>query len=211
MIQIILFVVALNLIIFVLPVMWKNTFLDHYRDQLFDLREDVRAFFLQNDLGLQHPIYKKLRNLLNQHIRFLEDVTFLRVVSRARLLVKNKKLREHLIHRVEKTFSSDDPELNKYSEKVRCEAIDILALYIVQSNMLLFFLVNVIARYSYLKSRLTAISVSIKEKVSIASHHLLKSLATDGISLEELSYFSEDYHHSEKKKQQQMNQCSQPT
>lgn len=70
--------VLFALAVLVILVGWRTiivpTLVDHYRDQLFDLRREVRDHYLQGR-GLGCPEYRVLRDQINSHILYIERVS----------------------------------------------------------------------------------------------------------------------------------------
>ena len=126
----------------VVPRLWKRVFLDCQRDRLIDLRDSVRAYFLHNGYGLNHPQYKNLCDLLNAHLRFVENCTFFSVLILRYLFKKNKKAFEYQFKSVEKLFKTDDRKVAEYILETRDTGVRIVSEYAVFSSMLFcFFLV----------------------------------------------------------------------
>ncbi len=61
---------------------WVKVSLDDCRDQLFDLREEMRSYFLERDL-LSSALYAETRNLLNAMIRYTEQVSWVGLMVRS--------------------------------------------------------------------------------------------------------------------------------
>ena len=123
MIELFVFFLGFNFIVFILPVLWKKTLVDHYRDQLFDLREEMRGHFIKEGFGLTHPIYQRLRILLNRNILFLEKVNFFTFLG-FRLATRN--LFKEDVEHFDQLFHSENPSLNEYTRDVRHRAIKIV-------------------------------------------------------------------------------------
>ena len=76
---------ALGLHVSSLILIWhfvaKRTVLDHTRDKLFDLRDQIRADHLANGWGLENDAYKNLRKMLNAYLRYTSSVRLNHEVS----------------------------------------------------------------------------------------------------------------------------------
>lgn len=77
MIQFILFVLGIIVFFFVIWPAWKRMVSDYMRDYLFDLRDELRKFCVDNNISLKNSTYQNSRELLNKQIRYIEDHTFI--------------------------------------------------------------------------------------------------------------------------------------
>ena len=126
------------LIMFAWMKILKPSMLDSTRDQLFDLRDqEIRPWF-QKNLSLDHPAYKDLRKLINGHLRYTEDLTFLRFVlhlytlkQHPESLAELKKMNEH--------FESGDEALKEFVRQIRAQACQIMILHAVKTSPLGWF------------------------------------------------------------------------
>ncbi|MDO8206768.1 MAG: hypothetical protein Q7T38_02985 [Gallionella sp.] len=134
MINAMFFGINVILLIAVWNLMLKKSILDHYRDQLFDLRGEMREFFVQKDISLDSVAYKNLRDLLNGHLRFTETITFLKFIVLEVEIQKNKELQAYLKAEIDKRFSAEDPALKEFIVQVRDRAKVILLNYMINSS-----------------------------------------------------------------------------
>lgn len=115
--------VLLGVNILLVLVIWrfmvKRTVLDHTRDKLFDLRDEVRETFIAREWDLGSPAYKKLRDLLNGHLRFTEDYSIWKVAYLSAAIEKNPHLEAEMQAKFEKTFTSNIPDQLEYMHAVR--------------------------------------------------------------------------------------------
>lgn len=136
-------VVLLGVNILLVLVVWrfmvKRTVLDHTRDKLFDLRDEVREVFLSKGWELNSPEYKKLRGLLNGHLRFIEDYSIWKVAYLNMVVEKNQHIRSEMDARFEKMFSSSIPEQLTYIHSIRRRSLmTVIDFTVVGSGLLLF-------------------------------------------------------------------------
>lgn len=101
---------------------YKPSLLDKTRDELFDLRQEIRDYFLQSGRGLDHPMYAALRNLINGHLRYTESLTMSRFIFWVHWHGKHPQKAEQLRLRVEAPFQTDDRELAAFVMNVRVRA-----------------------------------------------------------------------------------------
>lgn len=128
--------------------MLKRTFLDDTRDSLFDLRDHkLRSYFLNNsDLGLNHPLYISLRNLINGHLRNTEKATLFSLIATVRWAHKNPELMKVLAASFSSLESKEyGSEVLGFSHEIRAEAAKIMFLHMVRNSAFCFFLVWILA------------------------------------------------------------------
>jgi len=160
MTEVIVFAVAILWLMLIWIKMWQNTFLDNSRDKLFDLRQEVRQYFVSKGIPLDNPVYVNLRMLINKQIRYLEDLTIFDVVSFAN--IHNKRLINYLERRVNKLFDSDDQELNDFTKKIRQESVNVLLTHMFQTSLLLISLTLMVATIIFIGNIFKSLSISLK-------------------------------------------------
>lgn len=115
---------------------WKKSALDTRRDQLFDLRDEVRTYFLKHEQGLSSPVYAALRDLLNGHLRYTEDLTFARYVSMTVAMNRDPALAEKLKQELDAKLATDNLEVAEYITTVRMRAVIIMMNFMVETSLL---------------------------------------------------------------------------
>lgn len=134
--EMMLFGFALILIIFTWSYVWQPTVLDSARDKLFDLRDNVvREYFVRSGLGLEHPIYVALRNLINGHLRHTESLTLFHFGYMVFWAEVHREEDELVRGRINTMFATDDPELAKLVKNVRDQSSMIMVDYMVESSV----------------------------------------------------------------------------
>ncbi|MDD2914066.1 MAG: hypothetical protein PHP70_01975 [Gallionella sp.] len=172
MINAIFFGINVLLLIVIWNYMLKKTLLDHYRDQLFDLREEAREFFLKNNIPLDSNIYKRLRDLLNGHLRFTERFTFIRFIILEVEIKNNKELHEHLKKEMEDRFSTDNQILNDFVVQTRKKATIAILNHMVNSSGLVWLFVFSLAPVFITWNFIRAIRYLIKVGVTTLTNSL---------------------------------------
>ncbi|UGA37811.1 hypothetical protein JOS77_28325 [Chromobacterium haemolyticum] len=109
---------------------------DNARDRLFDLREEVREEFLSKH-SLNHPAYIELRTLINGHLRFVEEVSFLGFMLRLRL---NAKLGPRP-KSIENKHPRYNNELSEYMDLIRAKSYIIVLNYMIKTSFLAWIVV----------------------------------------------------------------------
>jgi len=134
--------VNILLLIAVWKFMVRKTILDNSRDQLFDLRDEVRATFVANGWDMDSPIYRSLRNLLNGHLRFTEEFSIWKIVFFNNSVRHQKNLTDQMRIQFEKVFSVDEPKQKEFVLSIRRRAItSVLKFAMFSSGFLLFLTV----------------------------------------------------------------------
>lgn len=138
--------ILLGINILLLMVVWhymvKKTLLDNTRDQLFDLRDEIRREYLSRGWGIDNDVYGNLRGLINAYLRHTESYTVWRLVAFHVELGADSKaaLREHMNARIESNFKTVDEEQRKYIANVRARASKVLIQNSIYSSGLLLLL-----------------------------------------------------------------------
>ena len=113
----------------------RKTALGHFRDELFDLREEVRLYYLEKGYGLEHKTYAELRNLLNSQIRSLEATSFSRLLIYEAEMDENEALRESMREDLKQRFHTDSEELAHFIHRVRRQAYHYTTGYVLHASI----------------------------------------------------------------------------
>ena len=143
--SLIIFGANILLIMAVWHFMIRKTALDHTRDKLFDLRDEIRATYLKEGWDMEGGPYKNLRNSLNSFLRYTENYSVWAVVKIHSVLDNNAELREYLMKIINSKFETQDEKQAKYIQSVRENAQWILMEFSVYSSglLMLIFLVAI--------------------------------------------------------------------
>lgn len=134
--------VNIILLMLVWRFMVKKTILDHTRDKLFDLRDEVRATFVANNWDLSSPVYRRLRDLLNGHLRFTEDYSIWKLAYLNAAIDKQKNLQAELHEQFEKNFNTSIPGQLDFVKSIRARSMmSIMEFSVYGSGFLLFLTV----------------------------------------------------------------------
>lgn len=128
--------------------MWKPSTLDTARDRLFDLRDrQVRGWFLEHGIPLDHPIYVALRDLLNGMLKNTDTLTFSHVVWLLAWAEEHPDIEARRRKILEARFATDDPRLKQLVREVRENASGVMFAYVIESSpaALFFALMGAIA------------------------------------------------------------------
>ncbi|MBF6616658.1 MAG: hypothetical protein ITG07_08035 [Candidimonas sp.] len=140
-------VILTGISIVAITLLWRlgarKTYLDEARDDLFDLRDNLRTYFLSTEKGLHDPLYAKLRNLINGHLRHTERFSFVSYISLIALLRKSKEQIQEVQRKHDLEFFSADQKTYEMSQQIRHRSAEILLIYMVKSSLfartLIFF------------------------------------------------------------------------
>lgn len=121
--------------------MWNKTALYDHRDQLFLLRDELRGFFIENGYGLDHPSYMNLRDLLNGHIRYIEEVSLTSFVANALAFSKHPEMFRETAMKTDLRFRSGDENIKNFTSYIRKSSSMVLVQYMVSTSTVLMFIV----------------------------------------------------------------------
>lgn len=114
--------------------MLKKTILDDHRDQLFDLRDELRETFIAQGWALDAPIYKRLRDLINGYLRFTERYSFSETLMLERSVRRNQELSTTVNKHLEKSFYSADVTQRAFITSLRDRARRVMMSYMILSS-----------------------------------------------------------------------------
>lgn len=110
---------------------YRKVMLDEYRDKLFDLRSELRDYYLNNGLNMDSTQYVAMRNLLNGYIRYLEDNRFTTLVHFATLMKKRNVVVDDIINKLERSFITGDINIDKHTKAIRYKAVVTIQQYML--------------------------------------------------------------------------------
>jgi len=146
-----LLILGLNILI--IMAFWhfvvKRTLLDHTRDKLFDLRDEVRREHIERGWSLDSESYGNLRKMINAYLRYTETYSVWEVVPLRVELAKREKaaLRDHLAAHIKAKFKTNNNEQGEYIANVRRRAGTALMNYAVYNSGLLLLLTMIMMPY----------------------------------------------------------------
>ena len=117
--------------------MWMKSILDDTRDHLFDLRDtELHNYFVENGLSFEHPMYVRLRKLLNGHLRNTESTTIWELMFAVGELTRNPTVDLYKTKNLEKHFYTEDVNLKKFIEKIRFQSAMVMFRYMLYSSLI---------------------------------------------------------------------------
>ncbi len=173
---------ALGLHVSSLILIWhfvaKRTVLDHTRDKLFDLRDQIRADHLANGWGLENDAYKNLRKMLNAYLRYTEIYSIWKIISLHRNLSKNPHLTEFVRKKINTSFATKNEKQAQYIQSVREKAFVILTEFSICYSGLLIVISMVMMPYVLLKSLISICSCGLSTSLEIFKRDILHIYGT---------------------------------
>jgi len=118
---------------------WKNTLRDLVRDDLFDLRDEWRDFWIATGRDTNGVMYKRVREYLNQYLRYTKSLRFVGLVY----IVVKTKTDNHFIERLcseqDNLFVTGDQEVDAEIRKIRHRAARSVQAYMCGTTLVLLF------------------------------------------------------------------------
>lgn len=116
MIELILLAFNILVLIFIWDFFYKKSLLDIHRDQLFDLRCNLRENFSRKQ-ALDSKAYRETRELLNAQIALTENLSILQYSLWSDFLRKNHKVKKLLEVQSSEKYIINDLELQTMIRK----------------------------------------------------------------------------------------------
>lgn len=193
MTEVLLFWIGVHALILTWAKLWQWTYIDDSRDRLFDVREELRLYFLDRDLGLDHDIYLTLRGMINRHIRFLEEVTLTQLLSLLSVQRRRPELFKAAENKIQMSLRTDDKELEQFVLATRVRIGQILVLHISKTSLALAILsvvgTVILVIRSLFKHSLARVR-GVRRGFFIASKDTAQRIFGGGKFLEEVSLYS---------------------
>ncbi len=171
-----------NLLLLVLAwkLMIRKTILDHTRDKLFDLRDEIRDEFIRREWDMDSALYRELRDTINAYLRYTEHYSVWRFFFMKSSLKKNKPLFNSLKQKIEQSYRELDTEKATFAKTIRLRSQQNMMEFSVYSSGLLlvisFILVPFFAVYN--------IIVLARRGFGFAANSLCESASHIGRSLQ---------------------------
>lgn len=169
--------------------MLRKTILDSSRDKLFDLRDNLRSTFVKNGWDLGSPSYKHLRDLVNGHLRFTEEMSLSRIAYINEYLKQSPELLAYQHEKIAKIFDSSDPAQKKFIEQFRKNSVTIVMEYTIYSSGWLLIIALLV--FPFLLAKKTC--VFINRQVDTTTAACVKSFLHFGKSMSIVMAASADY------------------
>lgn len=114
--------------------LYRRVMLDDYRDRLFDLRSELRDYYLRNGISMDSSHYIAMRRLLNGYIRYLEDNRFTTLVYFAHMLKKRNVNVDEIVEKLERSLKSGIPDVDIFTKSLRHKAVRITQQYMLSTS-----------------------------------------------------------------------------
>jgi hypothetical protein len=112
----------------------RPAILGYFRDQLFDLRDEVRERFSLEQDGLCAPLYGNLRALLNGYLRFTEAFNLPQFLFAERAIKRERALMMAVSSMIDADFATNSESDRDYAMAVRRRAGHIITRYVLASS-----------------------------------------------------------------------------
>ena len=147
---------------------WQKTLLDYTRDNLFDLRDELRLWFIENKYGLDHPIYKELRFIINNHLRHTERATMMSYLAFNMITKKHPDYNEKILSSSNSIFETSDSKLNNFTIRIRNKAFYILLTQMIGRSSFLCILTAIIGIFVACRSFISMIKKKMEFSLTLA-------------------------------------------
>lgn len=148
--EIIIVNLCVIMLLLVIRPFWKSFVVEFHRDQLFDLRDELREWYIEFGIE-QDEVYKNIRQMLNHHIRYLKDADFRSFKNWVEFYNKTPNYRKIVIQDFSKEFATDD-------DRIKIITLDILN----RTSFVFRKYYNWIVTTNFLKSLLKCVIISMR-------------------------------------------------
>lgn len=156
---------------------WKRSMRDFTRDQLFDLRDEWRRFWIEGGRDPEDPDYARVRHRINLHLRYTNGMRLVGLFYIAMNAPRAKRLLEGL-----PDFNvAKDPEVGRKIKAVMNAAATSLQVYMVMTSLLLFPMI-VIAAVQMACAKSAAVGTAVR-KTAVAISSRIRPLNSENIEV----------------------------
>lgn len=176
--------VTILLLLFFWKHAWQKTLLDTSRDHLFDLRDELRLWFIEKGYGLEHPVYQELRNMINRYLLHTEKLTVSSFIAFCYFDAKGDEYDRDALKKFDTLLRTDDARLAEYISKVRKKASSYVVYHMTFKNFFLTFLIISLVILTCLYEIAKLLFAIIRDKVPFSqiSKEAVSELAFETIS-----------------------------
>lgn len=167
--QLAFFGVNLLLVMLVWQLMLRKSILDHSRDKLFDLRDEVRDVFIAKNWDLNSTVYRNLRDLLNGHLRFTEEFSIWRVIYMESAVKEGSDLDLELQKAVSKRFKAANAEQAEFVNKIRRQSVVAVMQFAIYGSGFLLLLALLTAPVLALVKALSVVNKGVGAAIEVCA------------------------------------------
>ena len=113
---------------------YRATIRDEYRDRLFDLRGRYRDYYYEHGLDMDSPHYAVMREMLNAHIRYLEETRLTSLAYFAQRLAKREVDVQRMVARIDRSFATGDVAADTFSASIRLAVVRVTQEYMLRTS-----------------------------------------------------------------------------
>lgn len=152
------FILAVFGLVVVWRVIWCRSLLDQTRDNLFDVRDELRAKFVLMGWDLGSDAYKRARDLINAHLRFTEELSFWHIVYMQAGVATDAQLTKAVKARFESLFADLPKEQVEFVQLIRGRSLHSVMEFAVANSFVLFILKLALTPFVFLERLASAAS-----------------------------------------------------
>ena len=164
---------------------WKLTMRDLARDELFDLRDNWRDYWVNANKDLNDPYYGYIRNRINAYLRYTAQWRLLDTWHMA----KNQNRINQVVCEYQACHNPEPPppskEILSVAQDIRKKAIDAMRVYMITTSVLLSPIVLIVTVVITVKTFTWDMALSkavfwIGEKTSIGNSRIVDNAVMVG-------------------------------
>jgi len=143
---------------------WKRTVRDCVRDDLFDIRDEWRSYWIDRGMDMGKPAYSKFRRDVNSYLRYTSTYRFSDLIYVHRHTSKISAV----LSAYDEGVIYCDPDTLEQMRRLRSRAVAALQAYMVMTSIFLFP-VMIIATAACFFKRLSFMVSFFKSSVKVAN------------------------------------------
>jgi hypothetical protein len=149
---------------------WRSYRVDRFREDLFELRNQLFDFAAAGGIDFDHPAYGRLRVTMNSMIRFAHKVSFLRLVlTWAFLPYEPEGIQNHFKSWLKAVDSLESKSARRELLEFHGKMIGLMVVHIVRGSLFLACLFVIITGYTIITGTLRRVGEAV---VEIFTKHL---------------------------------------
>jgi hypothetical protein len=135
--NVIFFAIGVLLLMLVWHGVVRRAILDTTRDKLFDLRDEIRETYIQNGWDMKADSYRRIRALINAHLRFTEEMSLIKILVVNRYVASDREVKAFISERSRAMFSDTNEAQRAFIDDIRRRAISAVMNYAVFGSFVL--------------------------------------------------------------------------
>jgi len=120
--------------------LWEKVLTECTKSYLFDLRDSLRTWFLENDeYGLEHPSYRATREMLNATLWHVSEASYWQYLVFKMAVKRHPEWAKERRQYVDQKFFSHDKKVNDFIQSMRKDAAFAFGSYITLKSFTILF------------------------------------------------------------------------